>query len=775
MKNILLFFLSFFWLIAKGQTPSINITLPPNPPSNTAQWGTGTSILNIIVAGPNMSMLYESQILVTIKSQGVLRCGGYTLSSAPTSNINSPAPKTWIGAAAASLLGQDCTLPPGSYEFCVQFYGSRNGGAHKLLLEKCVPFTIRENTQELCSPPVNINPFNHKLFSESELSVPVTFNWSPIISSYRGLVTYILTVWEVEEGQTNAQAIYNNQPLIQEEVRSLTRYTSRPGIFQKRNAKYVWRIIAVNEEGKPICRTSQSEHTDFSTKRKESASGCLDFEGEFNAADWPGFHVSGISIANDIPHGNYLKLKDGAGGSIVVNYKEFGGNWLQKGKNGCLCFDYMVDWNTGAGINTLPVKAPKIGIYSGAPIANVPPNTTSLPSGSNVWAGFIGNPSNPDIQDNVWKNFCLPVGLCVGGQLPSNLYGQWAIYNASGPLTGAAACLAWNTLIQNVTGFYLATDYNSQPSEIVNFDNFCWDCEKLPPSTECCDIKSPEGCLITDKSKVKVECIGIDSAGKSIYKISGLIVKNTSTKPAKTGLTANTAGTNYIVPNPSNSFTVVNLTPASSNPIPAGQEVNISFIAQGVTGNQLSFFVDGSILSNNGICDKRMPILLDSLPGCNACDYCNDQTKSKIITEAKTVVLTPSSTITIAQQFNITPINITRVTAELISFSESTVDTTCIKCPPVNVSAWDFIHLNTAKWNSGANLTGSPNNNSVSFPSNKIIWFSNSNGTLKLNMTIALPEAIPGAVCNRKGKFCIRYSFTDINCKTCERVICYDF
>src|ERR1035437_2060089 len=217
--TLLLLLISFFWLFAKGQNPSIIVTLPSNPAANTAQWGIGSSVFNIIVSGPNMALLYESRVLVTIKSSGTLRCGNYTPATAPSSNISSNTSKTWIGSAAAGLLGQDCILPPGSYEVCVQFFGYKNGSLNTLLLEKCMPFFIPERSQEICSPPININPTNNKIFTDKDLLKPITFNWSPIISSYKGIVTYRIMVWEVEDGQTNAQAIYNNQPVLQEDVK----------------------------------------------------------------------------------------------------------------------------------------------------------------------------------------------------------------------------------------------------------------------------------------------------------------------------------------------------------------------------------------------------------------------------------------------------------------------------------------------------------------------------------------------------------------------------
>ena len=218
-----------------------------------------------------------------------------------------------------------------------------------------------------------------------------------------------------------------------------------------------------------LCSTSKSQN-------------CIDFEGNYSLSNWNLFHVSSKSILNDAVHHNYLHLVDGSGGSIAVNYNEFSGNWLLKGKDGCLCFDYKVVWNGGA--TTLARKAPSFGIYSGPPIVNVGSNT-SLGNTGNIRTGFIGDPSRPDISNGNWDKFCLPIGLAVNNDLPSNSFGKWVIYDGTTQLTGAAAATAWDNLIQNVTGFYLGTDYNADPSEEVNFDNFCWDCKIVTDSNTC--------------------------------------------------------------------------------------------------------------------------------------------------------------------------------------------------------------------------------------------------------------------------------------------------
>ena len=765
----LFFILVFCQWVAVGQTPSISINLSPNPSADTATWGSGNNIFNIVVAGANMAMLQESDVLVTIKSNGTLKCGG-TAASAQASNIVGNAPKSWIGTAAQGLLNQECILSPGSYEVCVQFFGFKNGPVRGVLLEKCVPFTIPDKQQEVCSPPLNVNPTNQKEFSDKDLLSIITFNWSPIISSYKGLVTYQLVVWEVEDGQTNAQAIYNNQPIIQIDVKGQTRYVTRPGLIEKRNAKYVWRVIALDAEGNIICKTSESEPTNFEVKIPEVVSTCIDFEGEYNISNWKPFYVATTSLKTDLPHKNYLQLVDDQGPSFAVDYVDFAGNWLEKGKNGCLCFDYMVDWEGKADKVT---RSPAFFLYHGIPISTAGSGVSFGTSYYRAW--IIPNPTMPVIVDAQWRNFCLPIALSANGQLPSNAFGQWQVVKDGVVLTGAAACVAWDYLIQNVTGFCLGTDYNGAPSELVNFDNFCWSCsDKVDnPVVICCDETTKEGCLIIDKSDMTIVCNGVDKEGKTIYKVSNIKLKNTSSSKAKTGLTSNIAGTNYVSASPSGSFAIKNISPVSSNPISSGQEINISFDVSGLVGSSLMFTIEGAMLSKNAECDKIFEIKIDKLPECSICTYCLDKKNSEIKLGSNIVATTPLNIMTIAQDFTIAPKNIKRVTAEIISFDEDAVTESCMKCIVKENTVGNFIGSNTETWNSGMAMNGSPVNSDGYYPAKTIEWHCNKQGTLQFNFKIALPGAEVG--CKRKGKVGIRYSFTDVDCITCEKIIYYNF
>ncbi|MET0393694.1 MAG: hypothetical protein ABW019_11165 [Chitinophagaceae bacterium] len=412
-------------VLTQAQSNQINITgftVKSQLPPDINDWVNIPGSVLLVAQKLPGTPSYNPGLVIQIRNGSGLVCG---------SSVNSPIAldnftvRNFQAAQLTGYLGQCPPLQPGSYTICVQFF---NEDKLPVSREVCKEFTvIGEPTA--CSPPRNITPVNGKVFLEKDLIMPVVFTWSPVMPFDRNGVTYQLTIWEVEEGQTDGQAAYNNLPVLEQDVQGQTRYVLRPGFLERRNARYVWKVIALNERGEPVCKTAQSELSVFTT--------------------------------------------------------------------------------------------------------------------------------------------------------------QIAQKEASDP----------------------------------------------PPPSDCCN--------------------------------------------------------------------------------------------------------DSIKLVNN------------------------------------TVSLAPGDVLAIAQQFAISPVNIKKVTAEIISVEEEPIDTSCMKCNGKEDWAYQFISHNTASWNSSPALNGTPVNSGSYYPARMVEWNCNQQGNLQLNFKISLPGTATG--CVRKGKICIRYGFTDSNCKTCERIICYSF
>jgi hypothetical protein len=255
-KNIMLLFscLISFCATAQNLISPITINLPANPPANTAEWAATLPPVMILaqtrmINGQINPDVIESRILVTIKSSGSKVCGTYTPQNAPMADFSSVS-KNWSGANAVNLLGQECTLKPGSYELCVQFYSFGGAVPSRILGESCKPFTIADKKDKtVYSPPSNVSPVNEKSFTEKELVAPLTFRWTPVIPRPKDPVVYRLRVWQLMQGQSGAQAMKTTTPMVDEEVTNITQFIKKitfPPNGRAQNS-FVWNVEASNK------------------------------------------------------------------------------------------------------------------------------------------------------------------------------------------------------------------------------------------------------------------------------------------------------------------------------------------------------------------------------------------------------------------------------------------------------------------------------------------------------------------------------------------------
>ena len=484
------------------------------------------------------------------------------------------------------------------------------------------------------------------------------------------------------------------------------------------------------------------------------AQNCINFSGNYNLNNWKAMGVNAHSIQIDVPHGNYLQLQDDSGASREANDVEFNGNWLTKAENGCLCFDYNVDWSLGNAA-TDPVKAPYLNIYSNTG------NIYNILTG--IHASFVGNSSNPDLQNNTWRNFCLPVGLSSGTNLPSNSFGTWRVKNGPTVLTGTAASTAWDVLIQNVTGISLGTDYNDFPGEYVRFDNFCWTC--APPICNCSSFIT-----FTESPYVITPDGGKLSAPSCERSLGSILNVYTPYQFAVGFQSYNTAGctTEY-------SATITN----SNNVVIASQISTNGVVPLSYTFSQSGDYSITYSLKVNGVvcttCKMVFRVELEPNPCCN-----------NLFGVQAEVIIPPSypydgGTYSI-ENFNvIVPNNIplTEIKVNVESFEILSAFKDCIKCDNKPVTLGSLFGI--SKIGTGTNeltLTtqsyGTGNN--VNINNNELIWSSPNGVTLnttdKISVVYLLPSSNDIPCCATKAKVCIRISWRDTNCNYCEVFTC---
>ena len=267
MKKVAILLLVLFSFSKKTFAQQVNVlsfSVKPVLPADVNSWVTIPAAVILIVQPQGQGSPMVKPVF-TIKQGGTRVCGN-TVATATFVNI-APTHNFTIAEITGNLI--TCPkLAAGSYTLCVQFYPEdpRQQGEVK---QVCRDFRVEDATAQFCNPPQNIGPFDGQVFTEKDFLSPKIFTWTPFISSTKATVIYKLTVWEVEEGQSIAQAMYDNFPVLQDDVKGITKYISKPSTWERRNATYVWRVEAMDQEGKPICKTNMSEPTQFKIVIKE--------------------------------------------------------------------------------------------------------------------------------------------------------------------------------------------------------------------------------------------------------------------------------------------------------------------------------------------------------------------------------------------------------------------------------------------------------------------------------------------------------------------------
>ena len=192
--------------------------------------------------------------MVQIKGGGAIICGNNSAGGMPVDEFTT---RTFSANELTSTLQGCHDLKEGSYSICVQFY---NVDLVAISNEVCKEFSVESAREPEYTPPTLINPENGKVFTEAELSRPVTFRWTPLVPKPLQPVTYRLKVWQLMQGQNSIEAMRTNQPIVTKDVDNITQavvngiYTGpcKPPYL----CDFIWNVQALNREGKPMGRNN---------------------------------------------------------------------------------------------------------------------------------------------------------------------------------------------------------------------------------------------------------------------------------------------------------------------------------------------------------------------------------------------------------------------------------------------------------------------------------------------------------------------------------------
>ena len=265
-KLLLLLFLAFLCAGSFSQVQQIKIvsfTVKNQLPAVIDNWNSTPGSLLLVAQIPPGIRINGIRLVLQIRANGAVICSNNTTGGITVDNFTT---RTFSASELTGAFAGCHDLKDGSYSICAQFF---NTDRKEISNQVCKEFTVETLKETDFAPPTLITPENGKSFTETELSGPVSFRWTPLVPKPKDPVTYRLKVWQLMQGQNGTQAMRSNQPIVTKDVDNLTQ-TVINGIYTgpckpPYLCDFIWQVQAMNKDGKPMGRNEgNSEPHTFS-------------------------------------------------------------------------------------------------------------------------------------------------------------------------------------------------------------------------------------------------------------------------------------------------------------------------------------------------------------------------------------------------------------------------------------------------------------------------------------------------------------------------------
>ena len=472
--------------------------------------------------------------------------------------------------------------------------------------------------------------------------------------------------------------------------------------------------------------------------------------------------INGVADLNDDPFA-----------SNFVAPASYKGNWLGFVQDcGELCFDInIID-------DSLPTSAP---VYVAFTITDNAGHSASFRH-------------TPVVEGSGWRTFCAPIGPLVGGNLPNNGQGTWTL--GSGTTTAD-----WTALLSGVQTLKFAVDFAGAGSQDEHYqiDNICF----RPNTCAKANFTPPSGCpgapglTFNNTSTGATSSVwtfpGANPSTSTQTSPTGIVYPNPGTYQATLCINGGTAAPLCLTQN-------VTVNPVPPIPVITGPPVACqtpsSYCVTPVAGVTYAWSVlppgAGTATPATGSCTNVLwtnPSNLGvvvvtatnqfgcksvrrlEVPGCdthNTC--CQACPKPTFNIPSWTMQYVSGNTYSFRPQITTTS-QIKRVVIDIISADVSYTPASCGTPRAIPMT----ITLVSAP---APPTTPQQMNGSQPVPnSTEAIWW-NSNPVNQFNnvtfpMNVTLPPRPPN--CSDKIRFCVKYTITDVDCRSCEIIRCYEF
>jgi len=242
-----------------AQAFTTQMVLNARPTSLLSDWANHPEILNYIVtyAGGAIAGNYSAKIIATFKDGTGNIIGTSDLNLLP---VRIFIPGTIILQSKDAVLLQ-CIRFTGNMQRSINATGRLPAGSYQLALQIIDAKTLQKLTNEISRPfnvmsyqlPILMQPQNQSVLMAEQARVAITFRWTPLAPApMQERISYLLQIFEIQEGQTAMQAFQSNQPILNQQVLGVTQYIWQPQLYMAdsaQNRKFIWTIQTIDSRG----------------------------------------------------------------------------------------------------------------------------------------------------------------------------------------------------------------------------------------------------------------------------------------------------------------------------------------------------------------------------------------------------------------------------------------------------------------------------------------------------------------------------------------------
>ena len=278
MKKLFLFTLTVLLTVSLSAQLKIDMTLLKNPPATLTEWANHPELLNLIISARPGAPVQKFVIKVGFQTTDGTVIGTNDLTRSVVYTTSSTGAPTILHAL--EVVQMEIMVFNGKYRTSLQKTGKLPSDTYMLCVQLVRPVDFSNLAEPLCKVfymssiqlPILVKPYNEEILDTKAAQTAITFRWTPVIPRLMEPVTYRLQIFEVYNEQNAFIALRNNQPILDQQITSMTQFVWQPHMLfdlssdtaglstqlklrLEKGKMFIWVIQSLDVNGNPVTQS----------------------------------------------------------------------------------------------------------------------------------------------------------------------------------------------------------------------------------------------------------------------------------------------------------------------------------------------------------------------------------------------------------------------------------------------------------------------------------------------------------------------------------------